>query len=142
MRKKHRDDSVDFRERLESRRRALNDDLQRRMVRIREFGADVTLAKEVDDGDPCDLDVRLLEISAATLRRVDMAIKRLDDGTYGQCARCQGAIGKARLLAVPFAVYCCRCESDREWASRRPRHIVGSLWESEREMSLASRDEL
>ena len=97
---------------LEARRRELNDDLHLRIARIRENGFDAET--ELDDGDPYDLDVRLLEIAAATLHRVEFAIARLDEGRYGRCTRCGGAIGEKRLTAVPFALCCRPCEMARE----------------------------
>ena len=37
------------------------------------------------------------------------ALARMDDGSYGQCARCDEPIGAARLEALPEAPYCIRC---------------------------------
>jgi RNA polymerase-binding transcription factor DksA len=45
----------------------------------------------------------------AQLAQVTAALERLDDGTWGRCVRCGGAIEEARLRAVPEAVRCSRC---------------------------------
>jgi RNA polymerase-binding transcription factor DksA len=37
---------------------------------------------------------------------VDAALSKLDDGTYGQCEKCQKAIGDARLEAMPATRFC------------------------------------
>jgi RNA polymerase-binding transcription factor DksA len=74
------------------------------------------LVKESDDGDPTDLDVKLIEI-AWTLRCIDQAILRLTKGDYGRCTRCHGRIAEARLRAMPFAP---AAESARWFASARP----------------------
>jgi RNA polymerase-binding transcription factor DksA len=43
------------------------------------------------------------------LRDIEAAIARIDSGTWGRCERCQGAIGRDRLRAVPDARYCVSC---------------------------------
>jgi DnaK suppressor protein len=40
------------------------------------------------------------------LRKIDGALKRMDDGTYGLCLRCGRPIEKARLKALPYAELC------------------------------------
>ena len=112
-------DPETLRSELEARRRQLNEDLTLRIMRIREHGSHATPATDLEEGDACDLDLRLVEIANATLRRVDHAIARLDDGTYGRCTRCHGDIAAARLRAMPFAVRCQRCEMAREHEAAR-----------------------
>jgi RNA polymerase-binding transcription factor len=40
------------------------------------------------------------------LRKIDGALKRMDEGTYGLCVRCGRPIEKARLKALPYAELC------------------------------------
>ena len=40
------------------------------------------------------------------LRKIDGALKRMDEGTYGLCARGRHPIEKARLRALPYADLC------------------------------------
>src|ERR671922_1766879 len=40
------------------------------------------------------------------LGKIDRAIGRLDEGTYGICSRCGRPIEKARLKALPYADLC------------------------------------
>lgn len=46
----------------------------------------------------------LLEIS-----EIRAALKRIDDGTYGECATCGEPIGEKRLKAIPYATQCINC---------------------------------
>ncbi len=46
------------------------------------------------------------------LAEVDAAIQRLEDGTYGTCARCGQPIADARLEVRPAASTCIRCASE------------------------------
>ena len=107
-------DRENFRALLDARRRQILDDLHLRIARIRESGSNAKTAEEPDDADSCDLDVMLVDIGTETLRRIEQAIERLDDGAYGLCARCNRPIEEARLRALPFAVCCRQCESLRE----------------------------
>ena len=43
------------------------------------------------------------------LLRAQVALQRIEDGTYGLCGRCQNAIGVDRLDAFPDVVLCVRC---------------------------------
>lgn len=38
--------------------------------------------------------------------KIDGALERLDDGTYGTCERCGKSIPKARIKALPYANLC------------------------------------
>ena len=109
----------DLRDVLEQHRRQLTDSIQGRMARLRENGSEPTVGREPDDGDPCDLDVTLIEIAVGTLRRIDAAVERLGDGRYGRCTRCGGDIAEVRLRAMPFALRCQKCEADREHETQR-----------------------
>jgi DnaK suppressor protein len=40
------------------------------------------------------------------LRKIDGALKRIEEGTYGLCVRCGRPIEKARLKALPYAELC------------------------------------
>ena len=48
--------------------------------------------------------------------KIDRALARMDDGTYGTCTRCGRPIEKARLKALPYADLCIK---DAQAQSRR-----------------------
>lgn len=48
-----------------------------------------------------------------TLRDLDDALAKLDADTYGRCEQCGGAIGDARLEAMPAARLCITCASTK-----------------------------
>jgi RNA polymerase-binding transcription factor DksA len=50
------------------------------------------------------------------LRKIDRALGRMDEGTYGTCARCGRTIEKARLKALPYVDLCIK---DAQAQSRR-----------------------
>ena len=51
------------------------------------------------------------------LGKIDKALSRIDDGTYGICQRCGRPIEKARIKALPYASLCIK---DKQ-AETRPR---------------------
>ena len=48
------------------------------------------------------------------LRKIDGALKRMDEKTYGLCVRCGRPIEKARLKALPYANLCLRDKQAEE----------------------------
>ena len=51
----------------------------------------------------------LIENEQGTLELVNEALRRMEKGTYGQCAECSEPISKPRLQAIPYARHCIRC---------------------------------
>ena len=49
-----------------------------------------------------------------TLKLVNDALARFDNGTYGLCLNCGQEIDAARLEAIPYAPLCLNCQSKRE----------------------------
>lgn len=50
------------------------------------------------------------------LGKIDRALARMDDGTYGTCSRCGKPIEKARVKALPYVDLCIK---DAQAQSRR-----------------------
>jgi DnaK suppressor protein len=48
------------------------------------------------------------------LALVRLALKRLDEGTYGECIHCGKTIGIKRLEAVPWTPFCIECREKIE----------------------------
>jgi DnaK suppressor protein len=61
-----------------------------------------------------DMDVTLIVMESETLRRIDEALQRLAEGSYGVCADCEDPIAEARLQALPFATLCRNCQEREE----------------------------
>jgi DnaK suppressor protein len=53
----------------------------------------------------------LMASDAETLDRIEAALERIEDGTYGQCEECGAKIPKALLNAIPYATMCVKCAS-------------------------------
>lgn len=46
--------------------------------------------------------------------QVEAALRKVDEGAYGICERCDAPIPAGRLEALPYAVFCIQCASDIE----------------------------
>ena len=68
-----------------------------------------------------DIEFALIQMKSETLTKVDAALRRLEEGSYGDCFECGDEIAEARLRALPFAVRCKDCEEARENSERRER---------------------
>lgn len=55
---------------------------------------------------------QLDEIERAELIKIDAALNRIENGSFGICSECSGAIGEKRLKAVPFATICIDCKEE------------------------------
>jgi RNA polymerase-binding protein DksA len=47
--------------------------------------------------------------SVNEIRMIQAALKRIEEGTYGECVNCGEDIAQKRLEAVPHAARCVRC---------------------------------
>jgi DnaK suppressor protein len=80
---------------------------------------DAAESSELDIQD--EIEFALIQMKAETLNRIDEALRRLEEGTYGYCFECGEEINEKRLRALPFAVRCKDCEEAREIAEQRAR---------------------
>jgi len=74
----------------------------------------------LDDGDWSivdlseDVSLRKLGSHRETLVKIDAALRKLEEGTYGICEECGEDISEERLKVMPFAIYCRDCQEKIE----------------------------
>ena len=79
-----------------------------------------------DEGDDSfsdlivDLNFADIDRDAQELRRIDGALVRLKDGSYGHCEDCDQPIALARLEAEPAASRCIECQERYERTHAMP----------------------
>ncbi len=61
---------------------------------------------------------RLRGREKSLLSKLDLALKKIDDGTFGICEICDEPIGKKRLEARPETSLCIKCKEDQEREER------------------------
>ena len=59
-----------------------------------------------------DRDRTVVELARATTEEVDLALAKIDQGTYGRCDHCGERIPRARLEALPAAQLCLDCKGN------------------------------
>ena len=119
--------STSMKARLRERAAQLRDEIQHTLersadethVRIAEQARDT----EDDSFSNLIVDLNLAEIDrdADELRRIDTALARISEGSYGLCASCGQEIPAARLQAEPTALRCVKCQELYE-----KTHAVGA----------------
>jgi DnaK suppressor protein len=115
---------------LEERRREILSEVQEKMRDVRTEGASgdgqgVLDAEETSQADiQDDIEFALIQMKSETLHKIEEALGRLEEGTYGNCFECGDEISERRLRALPFAVRCKDCEEAREQAEQRARFLT------------------
>ena len=121
----------DLKQMLEDRRRELQAEVQGKMRGAREEGSwggklnevlDAVESAEADIQE--ELEFALVQMKSETLNKVNDALVRLEQGSYGNCFDCADEIAEKRLRALPFAVRCKDCEEARETAQQRERQLT------------------
>ncbi len=63
-------------------------------------------------------ELRLRGREKSLLSKLDLALKKIEDGTFGVCEICEEPIGKKRLEARPETSLCIKCKEDQEREER------------------------
>jgi DnaK suppressor protein len=68
--------------------------------------------------------MRLQSREVLHLEKIDKALSRISEGTFGECAECGNEIGIGRLLARPTTTFCIQCKEEKEHMEQR--QVVGA----------------
>jgi DnaK suppressor protein len=71
------------------------------------YGSQAAAASQVFEQER---ELAMRERAELHLQAVEAALARLNDGTYGTCARCGRPIATERLEALPWAAHCIDCQ--------------------------------
>ncbi len=105
----------------------LEEDRRHQMTVLDEHGADLH-SESVDDlgvsssgfsdaGAQAEARSEVLgsiETARTRVHQIDVALERMDDGTYGTCVDCGQEIPVARLEVRPLSVRCVECAAEHE----------------------------
>jgi len=110
----------EFQAKLVDKRRQLEDEVGRGVL----YGKDVKDDATKDLGDQAlnaytrEFQFELGSGDRRLLRDVLTALRKLDEGGFGECERCGEQIAQKRLEALPFARYCIECQRHVEREER------------------------
>ncbi|OGG15568.1 hypothetical protein A3D77_02630 [Candidatus Gottesmanbacteria bacterium RIFCSPHIGHO2_02_FULL_39_11] len=79
--------------------------------RLNDNAASDTEAKEETDHERYEA---IISQQRKRMSEIELALKRIEDTTYGICLNCGKPIEQKRLLVNPAAVYCLTCEKNLE----------------------------
>ena len=122
-------------ERLDHYRQILLEQLRQHTELARGNQADALESAADDDGvkDVADqsvkdvsqeIEYRLSERESQLVADIDQALLRIDEGSYGVCARCGKEIPERRLDALPTARYDAECQSLIEQSLGEDEHAT------------------
>ena len=61
-----------------------------------------------------NFELRIRDRERKLIAKMQEAIRRIDDGTFGICDSCGGPISEKRLLARPVTTQCIECKTTQE----------------------------
>ena len=107
----------------------LEDEKRKILAHLEELSDDAEEGMaESGTGDPADIAYQEISQSNLTkigkretylLKKIDHALAKIVDGTYGECESCGEEIGVARLTARPVAQLCIDCKTEQENLERK-----------------------
>lgn len=104
----------------------LTERLDERLEKAQETLADISDPKD----RPCDVidqaafssntgfALRIRDREAKLIKKIEEALQRLEDGTFGICEECGEEIPLKRLMARPVTTLCIGCKKEQEAAER------------------------
>ena len=109
-----------FRLKLLEWRQSLLDESQETIDHMREAARDVSdEAERASRETEMTFELRTRDRYRKLLRKIDQALERIDDGTYGFCEETGEPIGIARLEARPIATLSIEAQERRERLERQ-----------------------
>ena len=109
-------------ERRDALRQAISGDNSLLKKLSQQSGGDVV--DFASDSASGEISSRLAEVENRELRKIETAIARMQEGTYGKCDACNSNIPITRLRALPYAAYCIKCKLAAENAGFEPSDVV------------------
>ena len=118
-------------EKLEFFRNLLTDRLEALLAEAGATIGDLTSDRErlADDIDLAtmesnqDFQLRIRDRERALIHKIQAALRRIDEGTYGIGVNCGAEISERRLIARPVATHCIDCKTEAEQLERRSRNF-------------------
>lgn len=109
-----------YKQRLLETRSRLVDDVEQLLEKVPDdlrapgaiSHAPTHMADQATEG--IDKEVYLIQNEQQLQAAVHAALERIDDGTFGRCQQCGGAISEQRLTAIPYAAYCFACAKNMQ----------------------------
>ncbi len=100
----------------------------------------INSADNASDAFEQDFAFLSIESEEELLRKIDRALLRIRENTYGECDECGKAINPERLEALPWATMCVKCQELEERGELRRRRNLEFDMEDDNEEALIGDD--
>lgn len=119
----------DYRQCLRAEKERLVRQIKTLKVQLGKSGGDSVQELSTYDNHPADIGTEtfergkalgLLDNNRFLLLKVEKALQRIGDGSYGTCVNCGRRISQQRLQAIPYTTLCVVCETEQERQQDRP----------------------
>jgi len=111
-----------FRQLLLAWKRELMEEVDRTMLHMKDDAANFPDPNDrATQESEFGLELRTRDRERKLLKKIDSALSRIDDGTYGYCEETGDEIGLRRLEARPVATLCVEAQERRELAEKQFR---------------------
>jgi DnaK suppressor protein len=110
----------ELKEILLQKKKEVMDDIKR--------GLEANAQAEREIGDIVDMstdeflrtfEMRIRDREAKYLKKIEKALQKIEEGTYGICEKCGACIGYERLKLRPVAELCIKCKLEQEKFERK-----------------------
>jgi DnaK suppressor protein len=109
-----------YKKMLEDSKTALLESAKKTLVEESSFDTD-DLPDEIDQASSeyaQSMVFRLRDREKFLLQKIEKALQRIEDGSFGICERCEEDISPKRLEARPVTTLCIRCKEEQEKKER------------------------
>jgi DnaK suppressor protein len=118
----NKDQLEHFRQLLMAWKRELMEEVDRTMLHMKDDAANFPDPNDrATQESEFGLELRTRDRERKLLKKIDSALSRIDDGSYGYCEETGDEIGLRRLEARPVATLCVEAQERRELAERQFR---------------------
>jgi DnaK suppressor protein len=95
------------------------------------------LLEEVQGASERALAVSNLDRGFSQLRSARAALRRIEEGSFGTCQRCDEDIHPKRLAAVPWARFCIRCQDIADGNPEEMQILMNDLFASRTKVAVS-----
>lgn len=115
-----------LKEMLEKQLRELQSDLTRNLAQPMTTPLLADINDQASFETERSFELRIKDRERKLIGKVQEALKKISDGSYGTCVSCGEAIGVKRLQARPVTDLCINCKSEMEAAEQREESFLQS----------------
>ena len=116
-----RREAAPFYELMKAKQRLLRGDITHMETEAMQRGKQEHAAQDISsfadlgtDNFDQEFTIGLIENEEDALREIELALDRIQEGSYGACETCNKRISKERLRVIPFTRHCIECQRKEE----------------------------